>query len=435
MHLWDSKRNAVAPYVPGDLTEEKHRDLDYGILNKYRYDLGGIRENSAPLQGYPGTREDFYRSPPKEAEDVRKSADEFYQKHKEMLTEEYNGDWCYGCRKDKRVNSPIIAAIRNFDLAKKLHKENLEHQPLPDTVSDAFYRKLQMQRHREPGLALKEGNYASGVAWKAYAGYGPTRCTKLKVFRPKTSICNKIKDSANDRPSSVSSFDKKWRFIRQSKVTPIQLAVCWDLTPENPTDEPKRTPHIDGSNGSMAPAVFSLVHTPDGGRGIDEEEQEQICDGLHNYSNNALPYMYDPQAYRAKTAKSISSSSTSKASKRIQSAAPHPQNPDPIFTRLHSNSPEVTSKITAYKFCSRDCYQRSKKTPKKRLCVACEMRNVNIKDSRPKTEYKMAFKAGIPQKNFKRQDYPEHWRLATIYQHSYKPMQARKRPLLATVFK
>ncbi|KAK5643552.1 hypothetical protein RI129_007397 [Pyrocoelia pectoralis] len=346
-----------------------------------------------------------------------------------MLKEEYKGDWCHGCRKDKRIiTSPIIAAIRNFDLAKKLHKENLEHQPLPDTVSDALYRKFQMQRHREP------------VAWKAYAGYGPTRCTKLKVFRPKTSICNKIKDSANDRPSSVSSFDKKWRFIRQAKVTPIQLAVCWDLTPENPKDEPKRTPHIDGSNGSMAPAVFSLVHTPDGERG-DAEEEEQICDGLHNYSNNALPYMYDPQAYRPKTAshsKSSSSPSTSKISKRIQSAdvgSTHSQKTDPIFTRLHPNSPEVTSKITAYKFCSKDCYQRNKKTKKKRLCVACEMKNVNIKDSKPKTDFKMAFKAGIPQKNFKRQDYPEHWRLATIYQHSYKPIQARKRPLLATVFK
>lgn len=30
--------------------------------------------------------------------------------------------------------------------------------------------------------------------------------------------------------------------------------------------------------------------------------------------------------------------------------------------------------------------------------------------------------------------YPEHWRLASVYQHAYKPIDQRKRPLLATVF-
>lgn len=30
--------------------------------------------------------------------------------------------------------------------------------------------------------------------------------------------------------------------------------------------------------------------------------------------------------------------------------------------------------------------------------------------------------------------YPEHWRLASVYQHAYKPIEQRKRPLLATVF-
>lgn len=30
--------------------------------------------------------------------------------------------------------------------------------------------------------------------------------------------------------------------------------------------------------------------------------------------------------------------------------------------------------------------------------------------------------------------YPEHWRLSSVYQHAYKPIEQRKRPLLATVF-
>jgi len=31
--------------------------------------------------------------------------------------------------------------------------------------------------------------------------------------------------------------------------------------------------------------------------------------------------------------------------------------------------------------------------------------------------------------------YPEHWRLASVYQHAYKPIDQRRRPLLQTVYK
>ncbi|KAF5284587.1 hypothetical protein FQR65_LT02413 [Abscondita terminalis] len=447
-------------------------------FSKYRYQPDQICDDVAQLKGFPRTKEDFVRDPEKKTDDLKFSTEEFYKKHREMLTEEYSGNQCYGCKKDKMWSSPFFSAMKNFNLARKLHKENLEHQPLPDALTDAVYRKLQMQRHREPGLALKEGNYASGVAWKAYAAYGPTRCTKLKVFRPKTSICNKIKDSANDRPSSVSSFDKKWRFIRQTKVTPIQLAVCWDLTPANPKDEPKRTPHIDGSNGSMAPAVFSLVHSADNRpkKASSLEDLEQTCDGLHDYGND-LPYMYNPEAYRPKTAcnyKSPPSVESSKMKRAHSAAALVSHFPNPIFTHLPPNSPELSnSKSWSSKFCSKDCHQKNNKLKQKRLCVACELKNINLKDTKPKSDFKMAFKAGVPQKvstdymhlpntlripkmkdpykrrnyninslappfslqNYKRHDYPEHWRLATIYQHSYKPLQARKRTLLDTVFK
>ncbi|XP_059484250.1 putative uncharacterized protein ENSP00000383309 [Neocloeon triangulifer] len=34
----------------------------------------------------------------------------------------------------------------------------------------------------------------------------------------------------------------------------------------------------------------------------------------------------------------------------------------------------------------------------------------------------------------KRQDYPDHWRLASVYQHSYKPVHLRKKTLLASIF-
>ncbi|KAI4463795.1 hypothetical protein MML48_4g00021730 [Holotrichia oblita] len=169
----------------------------------------------------------------------------------------------------------------------------------------------------------------------------------------------------------------------------------------------KRTKHIDGSNGSQAPAVFSLVHTPKGD--LDDEAA-------------------------AKT----------------------------LYRFL----------INSYKYCSKECLNKS---PSKRLCVACELKNVKLKE-RPKSEFKMAFKAGVPNNNKsvslnnelnpnrlkipkqrdpysntkyhietlappfsfqsgKRHEYPNHWRLASIYQHSYKPLHLRKRPMIECVFK
>lgn len=85
---------------------------------------------------------------------------------------------------------------------------------------------------------------------------GPTHCTKLKVYRPKT--CGVVpkpldKSKYNSRPHTSGG---------KEKMGPMDLAICWDYRPLDPRDEPKRPTHIDGSNGSAAPAVFTLVKTP-----------------------------------------------------------------------------------------------------------------------------------------------------------------------------
>lgn len=121
----------------------------------------------------------------------------------------------------------------------------------------------------------------------------------------------------------------------------------------------------------------------------------------------------------------------------------------------------------------------------------CQQENVSYLKEMPKEDYKTAFKAGIPKSNssgtccsfdsgidcssnsnstpcikatlkvpkprspfakknysistlnppfscFKGGDgqgaYADHWRLASVYQHAYKPIEKRKRPLLQTVF-
>lgn len=369
----------------------------------------------------------------------------------------------------------------------------------------------------------------------------------MKVFRPKT--CGYVK--ATEDEDEISSFDRRWRFIRQSKVTPMDLAICWDMTPNNPQDEPKRTPHIDGSNGSAAPAVFSLVHTP------KNEEETPKCDGIrgcgplfehstkeiedkdyffhrskhaplgskessiksdsslkkragevdknssksahseksvksnspmqHIHGNNSiksdnsdikrraisanLNNNLDKQSIRSK--ESLTSFNRAKSAynlseiRKRSSKTKECNNNEVYSSNIHHSTPNLSEQAKCeYKQC---CKHMNRVL--NRLCVACEMKNMSLSEKRPKNEYKMAFKAGIPQKNVsrsynyvlripkqktpyklknyvidslappfslqkaRRQEYPEHWRLATVYQHSYKPIHARKRPLLQTIFK
>lgn len=233
--------------------------------------------------------------------------------------------------------------------------------------------------------------------------------------------------------------------------------MCWDLTPENPSDEPKRTPHIDGSNGSQAPAVFTLVPPTD--KQEESTEVEEKCDGLHATCDPPPPKVLPTKTLPQKRSKS--------AYPRIAS-----EKPKSTVSSSTQDSSKATRDSSSYKtieYCSQECSKYGGRT---RNCVACELKNVKIKEARPKSEYKMAFRAGVPQakvsifigradirvprmrnpyqekdyriqtlappfslQNFRRHDYPEHWRLATVYQHSYKPLQTRKKPLLATVYK
>nr|CAH7760880.1 unnamed protein product [Callosobruchus chinensis] len=452
----------IQPYVPGNLTEEKHRPDSYNDLVANRYP-----KQKELQKGFPKLRDDFSRHDEPEA-DLTQKAEEFCELNKEMKQATYRPKTT-GSTKERlsKLSSPILNAISNFSLAKKLHRENLEHRPLPDTVTDAAYKKLQMQRAEEPGLALEEECNVTGIGYKGYPGYGPTRCTKLKVYRPK-SCAPKPKEDDLD---AITSFDRRWRFIRQRKVSPMDLAICWDLTPVDPNDEPKPPPHIDGSNGSVAPAVFTLVHTPK----EDEEKRkdEENCDGIHgcgpmfehtDKGEDSKDYFF----HRTKSPRDSvhentrRSSESSGAKSRAKSA--YNVNPESSLrsraksaTNVHEIEKRSNSRSNSKSSCSSNNVYKS--TPnlnnnddtrcngvncrkKQRMlfnkyCMACELKKNPLKDTRPKADYKMAFKAGVPQKTkaCNREEYPEQFRLATVYQHSYKPIVARKRPLMQTVFK
>lgn len=139
-----------------------------------------------------------------------------------------------------------------------------KHHGLPDTIEDAVYRSLQTKRHKNPGLGLN-GCWpkCSAVAYKSFNDPGPTQCSKLRVYRPKTSS-----------PSSTAAGDKKESVRRSARnggkeqarpqtcvpvmtaqqLTDIKLALCWDL--DAPLDQKRPARPLE------EPAVFHKVQRP-----------------------------------------------------------------------------------------------------------------------------------------------------------------------------
>ena len=142
----------------------------------------------------------------------------------------------------------------------EMHKDNLDHQPLPDSIVDKAYRRLQAEGNFYPGLGLEVMPAASGVGVRTHNA-GPTHCTKMKIFRPQT--CGIIPKPV--RPENlVTSSSQIFRpqSVIDKKMGAMDLAICWDFRPANAADEPKRSRHIDGTNESSGPAVFTVVRTP-----------------------------------------------------------------------------------------------------------------------------------------------------------------------------
>ncbi|KAH8287540.1 hypothetical protein KR054_009963 [Drosophila jambulina] len=155
---------------------------------------------------------------------------------------------------NERCPSPVVPAYANFELAKRMHQDNLDHQPLPDCVADLAFRRAQISGGHA-GLSLDIDPIATGVGVKTHNA-GPTHCTKMKVFRPKTG--------GGIVPTALGGSDP-FRGVGSApakKMGPMDLAICWDFKPANPSDEPRLARHIDGSNDSAGPAVFTCVKTP-----------------------------------------------------------------------------------------------------------------------------------------------------------------------------
>ncbi|XP_022169683.1 uncharacterized protein LOC111033309 isoform X2 [Myzus persicae] len=138
------------------------------------------------------------------------------------------------------------------------------HHGLPDAIEDAVYRSLQTKRHKHPGLGLN-GCWpkCSAVAYKSFNDPGPTQCSKLRVYRPKTSSSSspppssadggdgEKKDPARRRNKNLSRPKTCGPVMTAQQLTDIKLALCWDLDAPFDRNRPPRPPD--------EPAVFHKV--------------------------------------------------------------------------------------------------------------------------------------------------------------------------------
>ncbi|XP_037934217.1 uncharacterized protein LOC119668696 isoform X2 [Teleopsis dalmanni] len=490
-------------YIPGDFTSPRHQHSSRELLLRQKYERDKSIAPELPLHKFNLERYNNYLtkknlslntcspilshtsskktpfSPP--VEDICLN--------QELQNSEYNMIKSVNSIADKpneRCPSPIVPAYANFELAKRMHSENLDHQPLPDCVADLAYRKLQISGG-QPGLGLEIDPVATGVGMKSYKA-GPTHCTKLKVYRPKT--CGVVPRSYNltGSPLYISADQNK-------KMSAMDLAICWDYTPLNPNDEPQRAMHIDGSNDSAGPAVFTHVKTPREdvatstgrsagvfnntlgeasffdkdilsrktdfiGKNLDKDDN-CVCDSndfdiphrshsVSNILNQTMPPRYSKQY------QSTSSDMTQQKLKALRKKYLGTDDGGPICLT------EATEPA-----CKRSGFFRRARS---RLCHKVAPQSACCPTNNFETRYpcKSIFRIGNtkynravlviprPRNPYKRKNYsidtlvppftsyqggagqggyPEHWRLASVYQHAYKPLAQRRKPLLQTVYK
>ncbi|XP_068631891.1 uncharacterized protein [Battus philenor] len=494
--------NDHGAYVPGSLTDEKTRHESYDLL---------LKDSIEQTQGPQENKTDrFWRK-------VAENADN----KDEQITETMKFD-----KNSETPKLPYVNVSQNFQFAKKMHVGNLEHQPLPDTLG---YRHLtKVGEHRESDIVVKP--YAIG--WKGYGASGPTCCTKMRVHRPKT--CDPKKNETDEerkqRPST-SAPDLGGQYKKPMSL--MDLAICWDFRPENPKLEPTPPKHIDGSNGSKAPAVFTMVHTPkeeiqntightfpifnqnriveDIGRhpvpyfenDITKEKRKDSCDVQNCPQHNNENVRSKSTSRKSSSVASIKAETdcdgihgcgtpksncktfernksdridavkdtwNSNGNKKFNSDVNKNRNSlqsyDKTFLaqgKLHQSSPnDLMSNVS----------KNSSNNVKHKHCFSCNSQKM-LREPKPKVDYKFAFKAGNPNsvqsmsssdskgikmpkmrhpytkksytiptlappfsiwRDANATGYPEHWRLASVYQHAYKPPDQRRKPLIDSVY-
>ncbi|XP_057325051.1 uncharacterized protein LOC130667472 [Microplitis mediator] len=126
-----------------------------------------------------------------------------------------------------------------FAIAKKFHAENLEHQPLPDRVDDSVFKNVKPSRSKVDKFFLNSDSKLSN--------------NEERRRLPRSRSCHKLQAGLQYAPALGC----------KTPTTNMDLAICWEA-PIDPCYEPSRPTHIDGSEGGPAPAIFTLVQRENG---------------------------------------------------------------------------------------------------------------------------------------------------------------------------
>ena len=288
-------------------------------------------------------------------------------------------------------------------------------------------------------------------------------------------------------PSTLSQSAKAERpktTLRKPNAQPMDLAIGWEYRTKN---EPKSTVYMDGSKPSIAPPIFEIVQNPKdinlpkvvhaGGVFSNTLGEEDFFERDIIRQHNEHTKSYDVinrckcgnRFKSAERGKKLSSGELPDLSRNSSSKkSPKPKSPD---KKINSAEPRMISA---------EDLKKDNKIP--RIC-----HSINYGDDlifRVKNEI-CAFKAGAPisnpsgtcssfdsgisvssphkvekkklyipkprnpytKKNYvidtlappfallkEGSGYPDYWRLVSVYQSAYKPLEKRQYPLLKTVY-
>ncbi len=447
------------------------------------------------------------------------------------------------------VEPALANAYSNDILAKNLRISDRKHHPLADVVENRTFAASQMKGEYFPGLTLNVDTDTTAVGCKIYQSPGPTQCSKLKVFRPKTAtkIDNKENEHARQRPKTTSSIQQRAKPLRE-----MDLAIYWDVcdgqeyksriggSPKPvaglaPLDEKKADGEVLQS-GRTSTACLGDAKLLNGGPEVvihqgDEEGTLSSNPGTPKYVGsegkgipNSVPATPKcagnegkvtkernngnfPNSVPGTPKKIVDSTASLPANSPIEdkelrrSVSSVPIKPEserknllqpscrPCLSKRSQQGSEIKKPENAKHGLKLDkCYRSAPDlrhlNPSRTSKIAAKCRKIDLPERDDRTKgfqsgtYKMAFKAGKlnnfnindellerieksrnlripkPRTPFAKKsysirtlmppfsiwpqvtgyDYPDHWRLVSIYQHSYKPLEARKTPFMKTVF-
>ncbi|XP_058465248.1 uncharacterized protein LOC131438889 isoform X2 [Malaya genurostris] len=391
---------------------------------------------------------------------------------------------------DCRPKSNFTPAICNFQTARKMAQDNLEHQPLPDAVMDIAFRKAQVAGSSNPGVALEVGPYATGVGCKNYKA-GPTKCTKYRVYRPKT--CGVI-----PKPLSAIYLNEKIPdFIKQEKACAMDLAIGWDYRTKR---EPSQAIYLDGTKASVAPPIFEVVKSSkqlnlpnvvhSGGVFFNTLGEKDFFDRDIIRQHNDYTKTYNlanrctcsDDATANPTKPNLDNTHDSNSKRSIKrDFADLPDLDEQRIKDAPSKCHTADKQVYTHTMMTHSPIDKKNDNKIHRICRDTQQNEITYKIQH---EFRCAFKVGIPQSNSsgnitsfdrgisnshrknrprnffvpkprdpyirknyvidtlappfafwkKGSGYPDYWRLISVYQHAYKPAEKRKHPLLKTVY-